>query len=215
MIPLSDLLADHQEFHSDLQMDAFITQRNGGTLYGCYKQALREVVTRIRALRDRHFGIKRLKRQIEEHRAKGTPQDLDDATEKEMSLAEVEFAHEHAKREFVRFYGQAASIQEAMKSQGIEFPLSEKTRHRLDCEMWVHQLKCRAAIAALSCHNLDNITIELIQSLPLDLRHEVCDAVFVQENCGKLIDWFMEFNIEIPAPKKIEVEPMKLIGCSE
>src|SRR5438445_2833578 len=54
MLPISELLADHQEFHSDLQMDAFITLRSGGTLYGCYKQALRELATRVRALRERY-----------------------------------------------------------------------------------------------------------------------------------------------------------------
>ena len=43
---IDDLLLDHQEFHSDLQMDSFITLRAGGTLYGCYKQALRELSTR-------------------------------------------------------------------------------------------------------------------------------------------------------------------------
>ena len=43
---ISELLVDHQEFHSDLQMESFITLRAGGTLYGCYKQALRELSTR-------------------------------------------------------------------------------------------------------------------------------------------------------------------------
>jgi hypothetical protein len=66
MTPLSELFADHQEFHSDLQMDSFITLRSGGTKYGCYKQALRELTTRKLALIQRYADRDRLALEIEE-----------------------------------------------------------------------------------------------------------------------------------------------------
>src|SRR5579863_2272034 len=85
MIELSDLLTDHQEFHSDLQMDSFITARSGGTLYGCYKQALRELATRVRALRERYFGRRLLLLEIEEHDLAGTRRDIIHAESKRMA----------------------------------------------------------------------------------------------------------------------------------
>lgn len=213
MIHLSDLMADHQEFHSDLQMDSFITGRNGGTLYGCYKQALREVATRITALRERYFGIELLHAEIDEHQEKGTRVDLIKAKHKQSCIPQVEHTLLHTEREFLRFVGQALALREVMQHQGIEFPLSAETRHRLDCEMWVHQLKCRAAIAAMTGGRVDNSTIELIQSLPANIRKEVCDAIFSDQG-NKLMEWFMEFELKVPEPKPIDIDPRKLIGCS-
>jgi hypothetical protein len=212
VISIADLMIDHQEFHSDLQMDAFITQRNGGTLYGCYKQALREVATRIRALRDRYFGIEMIEAEIAEHEERGTPKDLIQARQKRSGIPEIQHALEHTEREFLRFYGQAAAIRQIMESQGISFPLDDATRHRLDCEFWVHQLKVRAAIQGFSQGRPDSVTLELIQSLPQDLRKIVCEEVFSEGAPQRLMDWFLTYENPIPAPLPITMEPRKLIG---
>lgn len=73
MAPLSNaslraLLKDHQDGHSDFQADYFITLRAGGTPYGCYKQALRELSKRCRGLRELHIQRKLLLLEITELR---------------------------------------------------------------------------------------------------------------------------------------------------
>ena len=69
---LQDLLQDHQLFHSQFQQDYFITLKAGGTLYGQYKQALRELYKRFRGLRETicdkriaEIKIRRLEQEIE------------------------------------------------------------------------------------------------------------------------------------------------------
>jgi hypothetical protein len=56
---LNELFADHQLYHSEFQMDNLITLRAGGTLYGQYKQALRELYKRYRGLKQL-YGEKEL-----------------------------------------------------------------------------------------------------------------------------------------------------------
>jgi hypothetical protein len=213
MIAISELMVDHQEFHSDLQMDSFITQRNGGTLYGLYKQALRELATRIRALRDRYFGIELLELEIAEHNKADTTKDRILARQKRSVVPDAMHTLQHTEREFVRFYGQCVAIREAMEAQGICFPLDPETRYKLDCEMWVHQLKCRAAISGYCGGRPDNITLELIQSLPPDMRKSVCEEVFSNDAPVRLLDWFLTYECPIPPAKALpEIEPRKLIG---
>jgi hypothetical protein len=214
MIPLSDLLIDHQEFHSDLQMDSFITTRNGGTLYGCYKQALRELAARVRALRERYYGIELLELEISEHEQKNMPRDRILARQKRAALPELEHALEHTEREFIRFYGQCLAIREQLELNGVAFPLDATTRHRLDCEMWVHYLKCQAAIAGFCNGRPSNTTLELIQSLPPEIRREVCAEIFSDGAPARLLDWFLTYECQIPAPKTIAaIDARKVVGC--
>ena len=60
---LRELLDDHQTGHSEFQDDYLITWRHGGTIYGQYKQALRELYRRFRGLRE--LSCDREKLQIE------------------------------------------------------------------------------------------------------------------------------------------------------
>jgi hypothetical protein len=217
MIPLTDLFADHQEFHSDLQMDSFITLRSGGTLYGCYKQALRELTVRKLALIHRYANRDRVALEIEE--AQQPCDDLImarrkkiDAWEKSLMLAECDRVIDDTEREFIRFYQQATAIREALAAQGVRFPLETGTRYRLDCEMWEHQLKCMAAIDFLTCDRLQKNTAELLQSVSPVMRMRIAENF---NDRGKLIDWY--FSQEAPMPEaQIEAcNVRKLMGCSE
>jgi hypothetical protein len=215
MISLADLMADHQEFHSDLQMDSFITLRSGGTLYGCYKQALRELATRIHALRERYFGIELVNVEIIEHDAAGSSRDKILARQKRMTLSAAESVLCDTEREFLRFYGQAAAIRESLEMQGVRFPLSPEARDHLDREMWVHQLKCRAAVEGFSQGRPAAVTLELIQALPPDMRRSVCEEVFGPDAPQRLMEWFLTYDCQVPPPKNIEYSDAKrLIGCS-
>lgn len=220
MISLSDLFADHQEFHSDLQMDSFITLRSGGTLYGCFKQSLRELTTRKLALIQRYASRDRLSLDIQELQTDASRTCADatsrrnaiDLWEKSLMLVECDRVIDDTEREFIRFYQQAASIREALAAQGVAFPLDSETRDRLDCEMWEHQLKCMAAIDFLTCDRLQKNTAELLSSMPPAMRKRVAETF---DDRAALLDWY--FSQEPPMPAaRIEThdDVRKLIGCS-
>lgn len=59
-MPVDDLLADHHYLHWSTQLDHFITVRAGGTPYGMYKQALRELDKRERGLNGMYADRDRL-----------------------------------------------------------------------------------------------------------------------------------------------------------
>jgi len=220
MITLSDLLADHREFHSNLQMDAFITFRSGGTLYGCYKQALRELNTRSSALRSRYTQWALTQIDTDEWRVK--TKDNFTNRRNQIKLAEARVALDECRRviadterEFLRFYGQCLSIREALAAQGVTFPLDSATRDRLDREMWEHQLKARAATELMAQGRLANTTIELIQCCPRELKQRIEDWLSPSRQTA-LLDWFMSYEPEMPPPVLIEGHDVrKLIGCSE
>ena len=219
MIPLNTLLADHQEFHSDLQMDAFITLRSGGTLYGCYKQALRELHRRTQGLRDLYsrwalaeIDADELAGNVLDHFERR--RNRVKAAEKRLALDEFRRAVFDTEREFLRFYGQAVAIREALVAQGVEFPLDAQTRDRLDREMWEHKITCMAAVDFIAHGRLNVNTVELLQALPFEIRRRVAAHVLDASRHAELIDWFLSCEPEMPAPVKIEAGDLpRLIGC--
>jgi hypothetical protein len=219
MIPLSELLADHQDFHSDLQMDSFITLRSGGTLYGCYRQALRELDTRTTALIQRYESRKLLHidiRELETDRVDPWESERDTVrlAGKRMILDRCDAVIADTEREFLRFYRQAISIRAALESQGVSFPLDGETRDRLDREMWEHQIKCMATIDFMSAGRLQQNTIAMLQSCPPEMRRRLADAVLNRDAQCALVEWYLTYEPEMPPPAVIEeADVRRLIGC--
>ncbi len=215
MIPLSELFADHQEFHSDLQMDSFITLRSGGTLYGCYKQSLRELTTRKLALIQRYANRDRLALDIEKlQRPCEKPikarRNAIDLWEKSLMLGECDRVIGDTEREFIRFYQQAASIRESLAAQGVEFPIDPQTRDQLDCEMWEHGIKVMAAIDFMTMGRLQKNTAELFQSVPPEMRKRI-GARFNDQPA--LIKWYLDYKPPMP-PARIETCDVRKLICS-
>ena len=182
---IETLLAEHQHGHSDFQMDFVITVRNGGTPYGCYKQSLRELHKRWRLL------------------VEISQQAPDDCT-----------VSRDAKREFLRFYGQAIALR---RSLGLadDQPMPDELRERLDVEMWEFRIRSMAAIDFLSCDRLQRGTIEMLQCCPVPMRKRLAEEITNPENHAKLVDWWMDYDPGIPAPLTIpEIEAARLIQCA-
>jgi hypothetical protein len=222
MTPLSILLADHQEFHSDLQMDSFITLRSGGTLYGCYKQALRELDARATALLQRYEARRLLEIDVEEL-ASSEPvdpwQSERDAVRlvtRRAMLVKCDRVIEDTEREFWRFYCQAIAIRGALAEQGVCFPLDASTRDELDREMWQHRLKCMAAVELMKDGRLSTTTIEFLQALPAEMRRQLASIIFDPNRHQELIEWYMKFDANVPAPSKLDFSDIRrLIECCE
>ena len=201
---LKTLLDDHQTGMSQFQDDYLVTTRAGGTLYGQYKQSLRELYKRFRGLRELTSNNARLQIDIEELEWKiKTEQEKDfklkrlevDYKEKVMLMEESQRAISDTKREFMRFYQQAAHLKEKIGD------LTDEKRHKLDMEMWEFKIKEMAVIDWISSGRLRNSTFEFLHSCPKEMKTRIAQEL---QNQNKLIEWYdnkEELHIPEDLPK--------------
>ena len=174
MTQLKNLLDDHQTGMSQFQDDYFVTTRAGGTLYGQYKQALRELYKRFRGLRELTCSQERLVIDIEELKEK-----IDESISFELKRAKVDYKEKimlmeesqrvikDTEREFNRFYQQACYFKEQIGD------LTDEKRNKLDQEMWIFKVKEMAMIDWYTTGFLRNSTYEFLNSLPISIRKKV------------------------------------------
>jgi len=199
---LHALLSDHQTGMSSFQDDYLVTVRDGGTLYGQYKQSLRELYKRLRGLIDEIYGengIKRLEQKIE------SPTDTIEETHANLLLDQARFHAQNTYREFIRFWQQAS----ALKDQIGE--LTPEKRRQLDEEMWIYRIKEMAAINYMQYGRLQNNTIGFLSSMPQRIREELYPQILKPENHQKLIDEYMNRPLdhveyeELPLPETVTI----------
>ena len=189
---LKTLLDDHQTGMSQFQDDYLVTTRAGGTLYGQYKQALRELYKRFRGLRELTSNNARLQIDIEELEYKvkyATDNDNQfkvkknevDLKEKIMLMEESQRAIKDTKREFTRFYQQAAYLKEKIGE------LTDEKRHQLDMEMWEFKIKEMAVIDWISSGRLRNSTFEFLHACPKEMKTRIAQEL---QNQNSLINWY-------------------------
>ena len=176
------LLAEHQHGHSDWQCDYAITARAGGTLYGCYKQSLRELHKRWRGLRELYGNAKASDCPAERFESAGVIRDTE--------------------REFLRFYGQAVALRRSLGLADDE-AMPDDMRERLDVEMWAYRLRAMAAVDFITAGRIQRGTVELLQSCPPDMRREIYAVVLQPERHAELIEWYLNHDPQIPAPLAI------------
>jgi len=201
---LKTLLDDHQTGMSQFQDDYLVTTRAGGTLYGQYKQALRELYKRFRGLRELTCNNERLQIDIEELSEKVNTTDgfekrraEVDYKEKVLLMEESQRAIKDTEREFKRFYQQASYLKEQIGE------LTDEKRHQLDTEMWVFKIKEMAVVDWVSNGRLRNNTFEFLHSLPKELKLEVAEALKLQ-NQNALVEWYAtkeEYHIPEDLPE--------------
>jgi len=186
---LKELLTDHQTGHSEFQDDYLITWRHGGTVYGQYKQALRELYRRFRGLREMDFD--RQKSEIETRKSQHEKREYFDAElaaiehkRKIMQLEELERSYTNTKREFIRFYQQAVHLK---KQIGI---LDPEKRRKLDREMWIHRTKVIVALDLLTIGRLSKNAYELLGALPRDMKKPVIEFI-ENKDIRSIREWYL------------------------
>lgn len=194
MINLEDLLKDHQLYHSELQQDFFITARSGGTLYGQYKQALREVYKRIRGLRESYCDREKLQIEIEEQKYIME----NDADEFKRRYAEVEWKRKvmqqeeadrvlkETEREFRRFHAQALTLKTKLVEKHGE--LTEAVKKALDEDMWDYKIKENMVMDLRTTNRVGKSTLELVQCLPKQKRLELLEKIKAPEKIQALMN---------------------------
>jgi len=203
---LKQLLDDHQTGMSQFQDDFLVTTRAGGTLYGQYKQALRELYKRFRGLRELICKDERLQVDIDELKDKIKMEekvfDLRrfkiDYKEKIMLMEESERAIKDTKREFNRFYQQAAYLKEQIGE------LTDEKRHQLDIEMWEFKIKEMIVIDLLSTGKVGNVTYEFLHACPKEMKIRMAKKFKNKDEMDSLIAWYYhkeEYHIPKDLPK--------------
>ena len=192
-----ELLSDHLIYHSDFQIDHFITTKAGGTVYGMYCQSLRELDTRYAVLKDMMVDLK-----LDELEAKSIEGGMKHAKtqnqremfrlkalKKRMAIEGAERALFHKIREFVRFYYQAKALKEEVGDLG------GTRRAILERETWLYKLRLHAYIDIVSTGRVSNGVFENILSLAEADRKELLADI---EAPGKLVEYFDKHKIELP-----------------
>ena len=189
--------SDHKRFHSYLQVRNFIIARSGGTPYGMYEQAIREIESRCHVLRSRYSTIALLEIDIEEFK---TPQDAEypsteekrDAIEQMNKRAELESARRalsDAEEEFAHFFNIACELKDQLGE------LTPELRIKLDREKWIHHLKSSYALAALTGQAPAKNVLEGIHSLDPQPREEVIESL---RDLDGLVAWFRDSRPVLP-----------------
>ena len=214
---LKTLLDDHQTGMSQFQDDYFVTTRAGGTLYGQYKQSLRELYKRFRGLRELMCSNERLQIDIEELSEKVNTTDgfeqrraEVDYKEKVLLMEESERVIKDTQREFTRFYQQAFYLKQEIGE------LTDEKRHQLDMEMWEFKIKEMAVIDWVTKGRLGNSTFEFLQACPKEMKMRLAKEIRF-ENQNALIEWYdtkEEYHLpeDLPEIALLNIDEILLIG---
>lgn len=202
-----DYLNDHQEGHSEFQIERFIVTRGNWTPYGRYKQVLRELDKRQRGLEELQTRRRFLLIDRDEaarslasfcrfvtdslwwrsafHRRRAEIQ----LWQIDASLIRVDGEIETATRERTHF----ERLAEELRPQVGE--LTDERRRMLDEELWDIRVRAMAAADLITRRNLSEPTLDLLLSMPLTMRTAVLRDVretvvaMQQGRDGPLLDW--------------------------
>ena len=186
---IQTLLNDHQLYHSELQQDHFITRRSGGTIYGQYKQALRELFKRFRGLKELYYNKEKLiidteeleeLIELEENKFEARRKALEIEKFK-YDMIELNKNIQDTEREFKRFYQQAYSLKKLIGE------LTDEKRAKLDKEMWEFKLKEMAYLDFLSNGRLNTNTLAFIHSL--EHADKIETLTFINDK-NQLLSWY-------------------------
>ena len=181
---LRSLLATYRPFHSAHQIDHYIVARAGGTPYGMFKQAVRE-------LRGRWQGLCTLYIEREEMRRKDTPTNDLERARHQMQVEGVEVQIRDTEREFRRFYAHAVKL---------KAHLGELTDERIDAletEHWMHKLKQQAALDLLSEGRVKRDTLELLMALDPETRSPIMNLLGSPQGHTELVTWLRAYTPEV------------------
>ena len=203
---LNTILGDHRHFHSSWQIDHAITAKAGGTLYGCYRQAVRELHKRWRGLRGLYSERAKL---LEDCEASTGLQ----RCENRLQAVEAEHVIGDTEREFLRFWGQAVACRRALGLDDAD-PMPEDLRERLDSEFWEHQIRAMAAIDFITTGRLSRNTVEILAATKGDQRKRLVSAILNPQAHDTLIQWYLGHEPELPEPvEMLASSPREAIEC--
>jgi len=217
MIDIDTLLNDHQSGMSEYQDDYLVTTRAGGTLYGQYKQSLREMYKRLRGLRQGFLGPQGLQRlllkikyltllkyitYIIPYAGASVRVILSYCIERREEMERSIFDNY---REFNRFYQQASALKKIIGD------ITPDARRTLERELWRYRVKEMAACDYMQHGRLKDVTIQFLTSMPKQDKSDLMPLIFGDEVAKqKLIDDYIFRTTEV-----VEYEDIPLLDIPE
>ena len=171
-----DLLEDHEVGNSNFQDCHLVTLRAGGTIYGMYKQALRELYRRVRGVRELESDRAFLIIDTQEHEQALVAMEPGFARQRtEIELRRTALRREECERaiadtyrELAVFYAQAQGLKEQV---GV---LTAERRWEYERELWEYRVREMAALDIGSGQrHLSPQTIEHLNALPKEDREKI------------------------------------------
>ena len=186
---LMTLLEDHELFHSEFQIRNLIVARAGGTIYGAYKQAIRELWNRLNGIGTEiiKFGLmqKPTTQRQEQKTIYPQPQEL-------LAFFEQTPILKDTLRETVILYYLAGWLKSRLGE------LNDQSKQRLEEELWIHKVKCAIAVDFLSIGRLSAPTVELLHALPIEMRGSIIEILRCPESHEFLIEWYLTDSLDFP-----------------
>ena len=224
---LETLLADHEQNHSTLQCRSFITAKTGVTVYGQYRQALRELVSRTWAAFEEMLSREELLCTADELDEKLGELDARfddvgsgaDARRRRLTikrarvavqLAQLESGLDDRFREWGEFYGQSCALRDQLGLKEGE-TLAREVREKLEVQMFAHQFasQIRGRIMANE-RPLDANMTQILGTMPSDVAQPLLGSA---SNPDGFMDWYEREMLKLPAPPTPEQIPGR--GASE
>ena len=210
---LKELLSDHQLYMSEFQHDAFVTSNSGGTtLYGQYKQSLRELYKRIRGLREATCDNRKLDCEIRilERNAEKESDELEkellriEIIRKKAQQEESERVVKNTEREFRSFYRQSILLKQELTEKHGE--LTDKIKRKLELEMWHNRMRENVAVDLVCSGRIGKVSYELINAMPPEMSKVILAEV---KEHKQLINWYenrKHYNLDPAKLAKIEIK---------
>lgn len=208
------LLAHHRPFHSAYQMDHFITASAGGTPWGMFQQALRELRTRFDALKIDYAAREELALALEGDADGhgGIPSDgIADRRRrlafgrKRMELDTLDSLIRDREREFAHFFAQALALRDILG------PLTPQRTAELEEHLWIHRAKCLAAEDYIARGQLSHQTLTALRALPPTTRATVLAEVTGDPR--HLTDWWVNYDPGLPAIEAPPADEIRRLLC--
>jgi len=223
-----EFLNDNETFHSNFQIDNFIICGSSSTVYGKYKQSIREVSSRYDTLKNHYLDreVKTLDLKILELDLK----ELNDVSEKGKILRrkkEIEIIRANSElekldliifdteREFARIYGHCEILKNKLGT------LDNKKKAILEEEYWVERIKTMAILELISSGQVQGTTLDMLSLISSEKREKILESLD-KEHINDSIKWFYDksssFENDI---KKLDtnienlVEIKKLVSIGE
>ena len=186
---IQEFIDDHNLFHTTFQQDYLITKKSGITLYGQYKQALREWFKRRRGLRELYCDKEILEIEIQELEFEVTKQNIScyEVDKKKVEIKRKTMRTEEnnkticdTEKEYSRFFQQVKILKEQLGT------LTPERVEKLDREFWEAQVKSRLANHAIARSSGMRIQdIELLNCYPREMRLKIYAEL---KDTQKLVD---------------------------
>ena len=187
-----ELLEDYHPFHSEFQIRHLILIRSGGTIWGCYQQALREIAARWSCLQNDRVS--------DAHQLEGTSYQYIDSLE---SILKKRVLNDQ-QRELAVFLAYAIVLKAVLGH------VSNQRLDELDRELWVYRIRTVLARDYLCLGHPSRETVELIHVLPHEIRAECMSAIKDLDTRDRLIRWYLNYTLELPAPTPHLIQQLTL-----